>query len=651
MTLNLRTTLLIGYAFIVILMGSFAIFTGLSFISDTVVNEAKLSVQNDLNAAWIAYNEEKALLQSFVSIISQREFVRSGFNNNNLTLQDEKLLDQLMNEYKLDFLLLISKDGKIINSSDNKLTKKFMTLTVIKEALLGSVSSGTSLLSQKELSLLGKNNAERAYIPLIPTERARPTDKSVEDRGMVIEAAVPILGVQQNVEGVVYGGILLNQRYDLVDDIRKAVFDIDYYNGKPLGTVTIFLWDTRIATNVIKKDSSRAIGTRVSDEVYTKVLEKGERFGDRAFVVNDWYLSAYDPIKNIKNEIIGILYVGLLEKKYIDYKSELTYKYLGMVLLALIVSAIIAYYFAGNIRKQISKLIDATSQIANGQLNARVVDNEGSSDIRKLGKSFNSMATSLQLRSEQLEKASQEIKEAYQEADEKNRAYREMLGFVTHELKSPLASIVFAIASLRDKTLGEINEGQESLLKSSAKSADYLNRTIANFLNLSRIEEGALKLKIEEFNPCETLCKLAVQRLSELIADNKMKVDCKIPVDIKIRADATLLSSVFQNLISNAVKYGKKGSKIITQCIEEKNQFVISVYNEGIGFSEKQAESLFTKFSRFSSENYSTKSGTGLGLFVAKMIIEKHGGKIWAESEKGKWAKFIFTIPKNINEN
>jgi signal transduction histidine kinase len=175
-----------------------------------------------------------------------------------------------------------------------------------------------------------------------------------------------------------------------------------------------------------------------------------------------------------------------------------------------------------------------------------------------------------------------------------------------------------------------------------------LNRTIANFLNLSRIEEGILTLKIEQFNPCEAMCKHAVQRLSELIADNKMSVDCKIDPELNIKGDITLLASVFINLISNAVKYGETGSKIITDCVDKDNEFELSVYNEGIGFSEKEAKGLFTKFSRFSSENYSTKSGTGLGLFVAKMIIEKHGGKIWAESEKGKWAIFSFTIPKNL---
>ncbi len=242
--------------------------------------------------------------------------------------------------------------------------------------------------------------------------------------------------------------------------------------------------------------------------------------------------------------------------------------------------------------------------------------------------------------------ATRELEEAYKKADDKNRAYLEMLGFVTHELKSPLASIVFAVESLRDGTLGPVNKPQDELLKSSAKSAHYLNATIANFLNLSRIEEGALKLKLEKLKPCESMCKHAVQRLSEIIADSKMRIDCKIPKDLIITGDTSLLSSVFQNLISNAVKYGENGSTIKMDCVEHETEYLFSIYNDGVGFSKEDTEALFTKFTRFSSEKYDTKSGTGLGLFVTKMIVQRHGGRIWAESEEGKWAKFYFTIPK-----
>jgi signal transduction histidine kinase len=221
---------------------------------------------------------------------------------------------------------------------------------------------------------------------------------------------------------------------------------------------------------------------------------------------------------------------------------------------------------------------------------------------------------------------------------------------VTHELKSPLASIVFAIGSLRENLLGPLNPTQEAVLKSSAKSADYLNATIANFLNLSRIEEGALKLKLWKVFLRSTIIDPAVQRLSEMIADNGMKVYCDIAPNLEVTCDPDLLTSVFQNLISNAVKYGRKGSHIqITQEKEPNNNFIrLSILNEGSGFNPDEAKGLFTKFTRFNARNYDTKSGTGLGLFVTKNIINQHGGDIWAESQAGQWAKFIFTLKKRM---
>jgi len=653
MKLSLRSLQLLGYAIVVTLMGTFTIYAGLSFISETVVKEAKLRVQMDLNSAWSAYNEEKALLQMAVSLAAQNEIMRcKQYHDINREIISGQL-ERLRIKYNLDYLTLVNPEGVVIagsrisensgiNISDNPL---------LVNALTGNVASGTLLLTHDELLLKSVKLAEQAYIPLIKTERSRPSNQDVEDRGMVLETAVPILSDEHKVCSVVFGGILLNRKFDLVDRIREAAFDVDIYGGKPLGTVTIFLWDTRITTNVIKEDSTRAIGTRVSDEVYTTVLENGERFGDRAFVVNDWYLSAYDPIRDPSGQIIGILYVGLLEKKYLDYKSELTLKFLAVGLLALLLSVTLATFFSAKIRKPILKLVDATRRISSGNLATRVTGINSSKELNELTDSFNSMAQSLEIRSRQLEDASKELKQAYKETDEKNRSYLEMLGFVTHELKSPLASIVFAIGSLRDNLLGPLNDAQEAVLKSSAKSADYLNSTIMNFLNLSRIEEGELRLKLWKVSLCQGIVDPAVQRLSEIIADNGMKVQCNVSPNIEITCDPNLLTSVFQNLLSNAVKYGKPNSDIKIELERESEDFLeLSVYNEGSGFSNEDAAGLFTKFTRFSAEKYNTKSGTGLGLFVTKNIITKHGGEIWAESEPGKWAKLRFTISRRVRK-
>jgi two-component system NtrC family sensor kinase len=652
MKLSIRTIQVLGYALVVLLMGVFAIYAGLSFINDTVGKEAQLRVEMDLNSAWVAYNEEKTMLQMTVSLVSQHEALRSALRHEIGADSLISLLERLRVQYKLDFLTLIDKDSVILGTSSHQgpTGQRARSDPVIQQALRGSVSSGTTLISREDLLRKSKELAAQAHIPLVETRRARPTDRRVEDRGMALESAVPILNIHETVNGVVYGGILLNRRYDLVDRIRDAVFDIAVYDGKPLGTVTIFLWDTRIATNVIRADTTRAIGTRVSEAVYKTVLEDGTRFGDRAFVVNDWYLSAYDPIRDPKGNTIGILFVGLLEKKYLDYKASLTKKFLSFGLVALLISIGLATYFSGKIRRPIMKLVEATRLISSGELDTRVHQVNGTRELSELAKSFNLMAESLETDRNQLQQAFQEVEAALKKADEKNRAYLEMLGFVTHELKSPLASIVFAIGSLRENLLGPLNPAQEAVLKSSAKSADYLNATIANFLNLSRIEDGALKLKQWKVFLRSTIIDPALQRLSEMIADNGMKVYCDIAPNLEVTCDPDLLTSVFQNLISNAVKYGNKGSHIvITQEKEPDTNFIrLSIRNEGLGFSPEEARGLFTKFTRFNARNYDTKSGTGLGLFVTKNIINQHGGDIWAESQQGKYAKFIFTLRKRM---
>lgn len=652
MRISLRNTQLFGYTIVVIIIGVFTIFAGLSFINETVLKEAKLKVQMDLNSAWTAYKEEKALLQMSVSLVAQHELFRKALNDNRINPKVSKLLVELKEKHKLDFLNLVNKNGIIIGTSGKQeaLKRKVRYDPVIEEAFLGNVTSGTSLISRENLLLKSDELAEQAYIPVLQTERARPTGRTVEDRGMILETAVPILNEQNEVYGLIYGGILLNRRFDLVDRIRSTVFGNDYFDGKPLGTVTLFLEDTRIATNVITADSVRAIGTIVSDEVYDKVLEKGERFADRAFVVNDWYLSAYDPVLDAKGNIIGILYVGLLEKKYTAYGQELTIEFIGIGLIALLISVLLANYLSGKVRKPILKLVEATRKISEGKLETRVTNIGNINEILELAKSFNSMAASLEADSKQLNEASANLKRAYIKADEKNRAYLEMLGFVTHELKSPLASIVFGIASLRDKLLGPLTEAQEDVLKSSARSADYLNSTIANFLNLSRIEEGELKLKISKVSLRESIIEPAVNRLQEIAADNKMEFEINVPIELQVECDPDLLTSVFQNLISNAIKYGYKETRIKIDSELTNGAMKISVFNEGPGFSEEDKANMFTKFSRFTYENYNTKSGTGLGLFVTKNIIRKHRGDIWAESEKGKWAKFTFTLPINQSE-
>jgi two-component system NtrC family sensor kinase len=179
------------------------------------------------------------------------------------------------------------------------------------------------------------------------------------------------------------------------------VYQAVKYEGKDIGTATIFQGDLRISTNVLRADGTRAIGTRVSQEVYEQVLVKGLPWIDRAFVVNNWYISAYEPIRDVKGEIIGILYVGILEEKFIDMRNRAIAMFLGIALAGMIVALIVSNFLAKGVSQPIKRLIVASHQWARGDLDYRV-ETTAKDEIAELTQTFNLMASSLKERDERL---------------------------------------------------------------------------------------------------------------------------------------------------------------------------------------------------------------------------------------------------------
>ncbi|MCX6065561.1 MAG: HAMP domain-containing sensor histidine kinase, partial [Chloroflexi bacterium] len=281
----------------------------------------------------------------------------------------------------------------------------------------------------------------------------------------------------------------------------------------------------------------------------------------------------------------------------------------------------------------LTKLVDATRRLSSGQLDTRVNDVRGSKEALELAHALNAMADSLERHEQKLNDAATQLEQAYKEADEKNHAYLEMLGFVTHELKSPLASIVFALGSLRECMLGPLTAEQEATLKACSSSADYLNATIGNFLNLSRIEEGEIRLKLRKVNIRRDVIDHVTELLREMAVDNEMQIRCTIPSDLALVCDPDLMTSVFQNLVSNAIKYAPKGEIRISGDIRPE-QVIITVSDEGPGIDPHDMPHIFDRFYRSDTAVRKTK-GAGLGLYLARAIVEAHGGRVWIDPQHG----------------
>jgi len=304
-----------------------------SVITHRVVYETQERVKEALNGARWLYTAKINEIDHAIYLTSVRYILKGSLKRGEaLLIKDD--MKRLMTDYSLDLLTLVDKKGIVLFRFHNPTLSgdSLMNDPFIREALKNKGISGTQVLSRPELLKEGKVLADHAVVNLIPTPKEKPTEELIESSGMVLKSAHPVLDANGKVLGALMGGILLNRNYEMVDRIKSILFKDAKHNGKEIGTATIFLGDLRISTNVIDREGNRATGTRAMKEVQEEVLGKGLPWIHRAFVVDDWYITAYEPIRDIQDKIVGMLYVGILENKYVVLKERLILLFmLGMV--------------------------------------------------------------------------------------------------------------------------------------------------------------------------------------------------------------------------------------------------------------------------------------------------------------------------------
>ena len=636
----------LNFVLVIVLFGVMGAILSAYLISRNTLNEAQRRVSLDLRAAWSIIQGETDSLRLFVEVLSGGRRVANAYREPHSPAFRAEL-EAVRHKCGFDFLSLTDSKGQVIvRTLEPYHTGDYLSNDpMIREALHGKTVSGFVLLGPQRLHSEGGNLEERAFMVFKPTAKAKPRAKASESSGMALMTSAPVQDDKGNIIGTLCAGILLNRNHALADRIRSIVFEDKTYDGRDLGTVTIFQWDARIATNVMTADGNRAIGTRVSSDVYDKVLENDSNWYDRAFVVNDWYISAYDPIHDIEGKVIGILYVGVLAKKYDDIKRSLWNLYgavsIGVVIFVLAVGLLFSRRLTGSL----SRLADAAGRIASGDLDLKVPEPSTDDEVLDLTRSFNAMASSLRDREEKLKKANTKLESANTSLQQLNGNYLDMLGFVSHELKNTLGVIYTSAHALDTGIVGPLTEDQAGLVSNISKSIDRAVRMTRNYLDLARIEKGELIVQPKEIDLTGDVVKPVVEELGQPIEENGMTLVNDLPASIPCSGDPDLLQIVFKNLLHNALKYGRENGKIRIGFSEEETKHRFEVWNEGRGLSPDEIALLFQRFVRLGDDVKGYRS-TGLGLFITKEIIEKHGGTIRAESQPGEWINFIFTLPK-----
>jgi two-component system NtrC family sensor kinase len=625
---------------VILTCGLIATFVGVRLIGQRMMDQAQDKVRLDLNSARVIYEGAVGDVRDAVRHTSTRFFVRDALAAGNPAGLSPHL-EKIRRNESLDILTVTDSEGMVLLrarnqaiAGDSRTANSLVRIALDEKKVLAS----TELIDSDELLKEGEDLRDLATIRLVPTPRATPTDREQVTSGMMIMAAAPILSADGEILGVLYGGRLVNRNYSLVDRIKETVYQGEIYRGKDMGTATIFLGDVRISTNVKTTHGERAIGTRVSREVRDRVLVGGEPWTERAFVVNSWYITAYEPIRNASGEVIGILYVGLLEQKFKDMERKVLLTFMGIIFVGVALTVGVCCLLTRSLMRPINELVLAARRLGAGDLKQRVQPEPNIEEIGLLGTTFNKMATSIQERDEQLkQRAQEEIMKS-----EKLAMIGRLSAGVAHEINNPLGGILLLSRLLLRKA--PAGSTQKENLERIAGDAERCQKIVQGLLDFARQREPkAGPLNLNDI----------VEKALSLMQNHAVLQNVRIVKDLQpdlppAEVDGGQVVQVFLNLIMNAVEAmnGDGTLTIATRYVRGAGLIETSFTDTGEGIPADSLPRLFEPF-------FTTKEighGTGLGLSISHGIVERHGGTISVQSSVGKGSTFVVSLPKAKDE-
>ena len=574
----------------------------------------------------------------------------------------KSLLVDAQAETGVDFLVLLDNNGRVRQASHGPSPGLVYELPDgMRQPQKAAAVSGVTVLSSAQLAAIDPALAERAAIALRPTQKARPTPQTEELRGMVIHAVTALPG-----GGYLVGGVLLNRNLAFVDRINESVYPEGALPLGSVGTATLFLDDVRIATNVRLFAGERAIGTRVSAEVRTNVLEKGQTWLDRAFVVNDWYVSAYEPITDIRGERVGMLYVGFLEAPFQHARWIALGAVVLLFLATVIAVAFISLRLARTVATPVERMHGVMSAIEAGAEEARVGAVESADELAELAAHFDRLLNRLanqtdtlqrwgsQLdskvaeRTHELAAANDSLLAAQQRLvlSEKLAAIGQLAAGVAHEINNPVAVIQGNLDVLRE-ILGDAATPVTPEIRLIQEQVFRIRLIVTKLLQFARpteyagyIEQVSLDAVIEDSLVLvgHQMQKIQVAVVQELHATNT------------VYANRNELQQVLINLMVNALQAMENeagGTLLLTSGDRPQDGETgpvagsfVTVADSGPGIKAEDRARLFEPF-------FTTKAGngTGLGLWVSLGLVERYGGRIEVDCPPAGGSAFTVWLP------
>jgi signal transduction histidine kinase len=342
--------------------------------------------------------------------------------------------------------------------------------------------------------------------------------------------------------------------------------------------------------------------------------------------------------------------------KDIKHTKVLTF---ALIMLDFLVTVIVILILSNKFTDPIISLSAMAQEIREGHW-GKMINFSSEDEIGQLAKTFNQMSKSIRDRENQIKMTQEELRKrdevlvkANKELERLNQLKSDFLSTVSHELKTPLTAIKGYVSLMKNRKIGPVNQQQLKCLTIADERVDHLNNLISDLLDLSKIEAAQYSIRPKS-DDISVLIKNTVSSLKPIFQHKKLHLDVQIPDDLaSVYMDAPKINQVLTNLLSNAIKFTPSGGKIQIKVIQNVSKtgssgsgFIqVDISDTGIGLAPEEMDKIFGKFYQVDHSATREYDGTGLGLPIAKEIVELHGGKIWVRNRKEKGSTFSFTLP------
>ncbi|MDP2518200.1 sensor histidine kinase [Shimia thalassica] len=562
----------------------------------------------------------------------------------------EHFLAQAQWDLSLDFLYFLPLEDAASAGED---------WPVIGRAARGELATNIDIFSGEDLRKISVDLLKQARLPLIDTEAAVPTTRKVEDRGMVVHTASPVR--ISGHEGVLIGGILLNRNLQFIDTINALVYRDDGTGEARQGTATLFLDDVRISTNVRLFEDVRALGTRVSAAVRSNVLGKGQTWLNRAFVVNDWYISGYLPLTDSFGERVGMLYVGFLEAPFATAKRSAYWTVLGAFIAVLTLSVPVFLLLAKGIFSPLERMTQTMKKVEAGDLNARNGDVGTGDEIGQVAAHLDTLLNQIQERDQalrswadelndrverrtgELRDANIKLEETFKQLvmSEKLASIGEITAGVAHEINNPVAVIQGNVDVMRQTLPLDVAREVETEMDLIDQQVQRIDVIVGKLLQFARPSEFGSQ---EESVDLSVLIRDCLVLVDHVLSKQDITVQLQIDTAPLVCVAPGEMQQVIINLIINATQAMEgRGTLMLyldTETRGDKTGARLRVADTGPGLPGNDMRSVFDPF-------YTTKlgEGTGLGLSISQTLVQRAKGLISVENRPEGGAEFTVWLP------